>query len=211
MKKHDIPYDQALKMAIQMDAEKDILNVSRINLLLKLKGLDDLNLAHMVSGRSGGSNGGYIGRIPELDAKEKHYAKMEEFREKELKMKEDHYRRMEERQMVFDYHVGKEKNKKNNKKPTALGELRTIYPKWCEGNLTFDPKLPTKKNKQYYRTDILLKWEESNEYEYWLKNHDVHGWDDPSKDEVTKVFSGTHTKLHINIHDGNLPSEKKTH
>ena len=69
MKKHDISYDQALKMAIQMDAEKDILNVSRINLLLKLKGLDDLNLSYMVSGRSGG----YTGRTPELDAKEKHY------------------------------------------------------------------------------------------------------------------------------------------
>ena len=84
MKKHDISYDQALKMAIQMDVEKDILNVSRINLLLKLKGLDDLNLAHMVSGRSGGSNGGYIGRTPELDAKEKHYKKMEELKEKEI-------------------------------------------------------------------------------------------------------------------------------
>ena len=35
MKKHDISYDQALKMAIQMDAAK-------INLLLQLKGLDDL-------------------------------------------------------------------------------------------------------------------------------------------------------------------------
>ena len=42
MKKHDISYDQALKMAIQMDAEKDIFNVSKINLLLQLKGLDDL-------------------------------------------------------------------------------------------------------------------------------------------------------------------------
>ena len=30
MKKHDISYDQALKMAIQMDAEKDIFNVSKI-------------------------------------------------------------------------------------------------------------------------------------------------------------------------------------
>ena len=35
MKKHDISYDQALKMAIQMDAEKDIFNVSKINLLLQ--------------------------------------------------------------------------------------------------------------------------------------------------------------------------------
>ena len=42
MKKHDISYDQALKMAIQMDAEKDIFDVSKINLLLQLKGLDDL-------------------------------------------------------------------------------------------------------------------------------------------------------------------------
>ena len=42
MKKHDISYDQALKMAIQMDAEKDIFNISKINLLLQLKGLDDL-------------------------------------------------------------------------------------------------------------------------------------------------------------------------
>ena len=100
MKKHDISYDQALKMAIQMDAEKDIFDVSKINLLLQLNGLDDLNLAHMVSGRSGGSNGGYIGRTPELDAKEKHNKKMEEFREKELKMKEEHYRRMEDRHMV---------------------------------------------------------------------------------------------------------------
>ena len=73
MKKHDISYDQALKMAIQMDAEKDIFNVSKINLLLQLKGLDDLNFSHMVSGRSGG----YTGRTPELDAKEKHYKKME--------------------------------------------------------------------------------------------------------------------------------------
>ena len=73
MKKHDISYDQALKMAIQMDAEKDIFDVSKINLLLQLNGLDDLNLSHMVSGRSGG----YTGRTPELDVKEKHYKKME--------------------------------------------------------------------------------------------------------------------------------------
>ena len=55
MKKHDISYDQALKMAIQMDAEKDIFNVSKINLLLQLKGLDDLSLFNMISGKSGGT------------------------------------------------------------------------------------------------------------------------------------------------------------
>ena len=113
MKKHDISYDQALKMAIQMDAEKDIFNVSKINLLLQLQGLDDFNFSHMVSGRSGG----YTGRTPELDAKEKHYKRMEEFKEKELKMKEEHYRRMEDKQMVFDYHHAKEKNKKIIRSP----------------------------------------------------------------------------------------------
>ena len=100
-------------MAIQMDAEKDIFNVSKINLLLQLKGLDDLNFSHMVSGRSGG----YTGRTPELDAKEKHYKRMEEFKEKELKMKEEHYRRMEDKQMVFDYQHAKEKNKKIIRSP----------------------------------------------------------------------------------------------
>ena len=49
--------------------KKDIFDGSKINLLLQLNGLDDLNLSHMVSGRSGG----YAGRTPELDAKEKHY------------------------------------------------------------------------------------------------------------------------------------------
>ena len=63
MKKHDISYDQALKMAIQMDAEKDIFDVAKINLLLQLKGLDDLSLFNMISGKSGGHSGCYIGRI----------------------------------------------------------------------------------------------------------------------------------------------------
>ena len=113
--------------------------------------------------------------------------------------------------MVFVYHQAKEKNKKSNKKPTPLGELRKIYPEWCKKNLNFDSKLPTEENKQYYRTDVLLIWEESQEYGYWLENHDVYGWKDPAKGEVTKVISSTHSKLHINIHDGNLPSEKKMH
>ena len=41
----------------------------------------------------------------------------EEFKEKELKMKEEHYRRMEDKQMVFDYHHAKEKNKKIIRSP----------------------------------------------------------------------------------------------
>ena len=55
MKKHGISYDQALKMAIQMNTEKDIFDVSKINLLLQLKGLDDLSLFNMISGKSGGT------------------------------------------------------------------------------------------------------------------------------------------------------------
>ena len=123
-----------------------------------------------------------MGRTPELHAQEKHFKKMEELKEKEiadnremaekklaiereaLEKKEEHHRRIEDKQMVFVYHQAKEKNKKSNKKPTALGELRNIYPKWCEENPRFDPKLPAKKNKQYYRTDVLREWEESSEF-----------------------------------------------
>ena len=97
----------------------------------------------------------------------------EEFKEKELKMKEEHYRRMEDKQMVFDYHEGKGK-KKNDRKPTALVRLKKIYPEWCEANLEFDSKLPTKKNKEYYRTDVLREWEGSEEFGYWLDNHDAY-------------------------------------
>ena len=82
MKKHGISYDQALKMAIQMDAEKDIFDVSKINLLLQLKGLDDLSLFNIISGKSGGHSGGYIGRYPALDDQEKYHRKMVELKEK---------------------------------------------------------------------------------------------------------------------------------
>ena len=83
--------------------------------------------------------------------------------------------------------------------------------KWCKENLNFDPKLETSENEMYYRTDVLREWEDSEEFGYWLDNHDVHGWDDPSQSEVTKIFSSTHTKLHVNIHGGNLPIKKKKH
>ena len=56
--------------------------------------------------------------------------------------------------MHVNAHVQPSKGKKKIKK-AALGELRNIYPKWCGKNLQFDPKLPTKKNKEYYRTDVL--------------------------------------------------------
>ena len=152
------------------------------------------------------------------ELKEKEIADNREMAEKKLAIerealqkKEEHHRRMEDKQMVFVYHQAKEKNKKNNKKPTALGELRKIYPKWCEENPKFDPEVPPQKNKQYYRTDILRTWQESKEYGYWLENHDEHDWKDPSDSEVTKIYSSTHTKLHVHIHPGNLPSEKRMH
>ena len=65
--------------------------------------------------------------------------------------------------MHVNAHVQPSKGKKKIKK-TALGELRNIYPKWCEENLRFDSKLPAKKNKQYYRTDVLREGEESSEF-----------------------------------------------
>ena len=203
MKKHDISYDQALKMAIQMDAEKDILNVSRINLLLKLKGLDDLNLAHMVSGRSGGSNGGYIGRNPALDDQEKYHRKMVELKEKELQMKAEHYRRMEDRQMVFDYHEGKEKKKKNNKKPNPKAKLKESYELWAKENLTPNTK------KSLFRDDIERDWLDSDEYEKWYDLIEEHGLDEPAESQRVKVYSAIHTELEINIHRGNLPLDKK--
>ena len=161
---------------------------------------------------------GYIGNHPQLQNLEKIEQEKLKLKKKEIAQR-DKLIELEERKIKLAEQGKPEKDslaqvqpskaKKKSKKPTALGELRKIYPKWCEANLNFDPKLETSENEMYYRTDILQEWEESNEYEYWLKNHDVHGWDDPSKGEVTKVFSGTHTKLHTNIHDGNLPSEKK--
>ena len=82
----------------------------------------------------------------------------EEFKEKELKMKEEHYRRMEDKQMVFDYHEGKEKKKKNDRKPTALVRLKKIYTKWAKANLTANTKKP------YFKDDIRRDWEGSEEY-----------------------------------------------
>ena len=114
----------------------------------------------MISGRSGGHSGGYTGRTPELDPKEKHYKKMEEFREKELKMKEDHYRRMEDRQMVFAYYQAKEKREKNNK-PNPKAKLKESYKLWAEANLTPNTK------KSLFRDDVERDWIDSDDYEKW--------------------------------------------
>ena len=50
MKKHDISYDQALKMSIQMDAEKDIFNVSKMNLLHQLNDSENLGTHQLSEG-----------------------------------------------------------------------------------------------------------------------------------------------------------------
>ena len=50
MKKHDISYDQALKMSIQMDAEKDIFNVSKMNFLHQLNDSENLGTHQLSEG-----------------------------------------------------------------------------------------------------------------------------------------------------------------
>ena len=50
MKKHDISYDQALKMSIQMDTEKDIFNVSKMNLLHQLNDSENLGTHQLSEG-----------------------------------------------------------------------------------------------------------------------------------------------------------------
>ena len=50
MKKHDISYDQALKMAIQMDAEKDIFNVSKMNSLHQLTDSENIGTHQLSEG-----------------------------------------------------------------------------------------------------------------------------------------------------------------
>ena len=195
------------------------------------------NFQQFLSGGGGdllrSGNMGYIGNHPQLQNLEKIEQEKLKLKKKEIAQR-DKLIELEERKIklaeqgkpekdslvtelcdlitsAMQANVQVQPSKGKSSKPTPLGELRKIYPKWCEENLKFDPKLPPKKNKQYYRTDILLMWQESKEYGYWLDNHAVHGWDDPSQSEVTKVFSSTHTKLHVNIHGGNLPIKKKKH
>ena len=50
MKKHDISYEQALKMSIQMDAKKDIFNVSKMNLLHQLNDSENLGTHQLSEG-----------------------------------------------------------------------------------------------------------------------------------------------------------------
>ena len=98
----------------------------------------------------------------------------EEFKEKELKMKEEHYRRMEDKQMVFDYHEGKEKKKKNNKKHTAKDRLKKRYESWAKANLTPNTK------KEYLKDNIRREWEVSDEYGKWFDEVDEHGLNEPA-------------------------------
>ena len=50
MKKHGISYEQALKMSIQMDAKKDIFNVSKMNLLHQLTDSENIGTHQLSEG-----------------------------------------------------------------------------------------------------------------------------------------------------------------
>ena len=50
MKKHDISCVQALKMSIQMDAKKDIFNVSKMNLLHQLTDSENIGTHQLSEG-----------------------------------------------------------------------------------------------------------------------------------------------------------------
>ena len=82
---------------------------------------------------------------------------------------------------------------------------RPLYD-WIIENIDLDCR---PKQIEFARLDLSFTITSKRKLLALVSEKKVNGWDDPSQSEVTKVFSGTHTKLHTNIHDGNLPSEKK--
>ena len=96
------------------------------------------------------------------------------------------------------------KGKKKIKKPKPKEMLTESYELWAESNLEPETK------KQYFKDQIRNDWEVSDEYGKWLEDLEAHGLYEPAESQLIKVYSETHTKLKINIHQGNLfLNEKK--
>ena len=97
------------------------------------------------------------------------------------------------------------KGKNNKKKPKPKEMLTESYELWAESNLEPETK------KQYFKDKIRNDWEVSDEYGKWLEDLEAHGLYEPAESQLIKVYSETHTKLKINIHQGNLPAHLKKH